>query len=191
MNTDKSRKQIEETLNYVSAYNEDFHYNVTQHLSSFIQDGFLKNLFDKNPSKPVDNTQLLISKFGDAANPENFTSQAQATNIQPTTLSLIFSIALYVSSRSWETFATKYYMTFGDMGEIAYDESVTDDGEYESSEDGLDEDEIQRIIDNKLGLQTPNPVDDTPPVLPDVEMTPVDQTVIPENSRKKDKQKAR
>ncbi|CAB4429760.1 unnamed protein product [Rhizophagus irregularis] len=155
MNMDKSRKQIEETLNYVSAYNEDFH--------SFIQDGFLKNLFDKNPSKPVDNTQLLISKFGEAANPENFSSQAQATKIQPTTLSLIFSIALYVSSRSWETFATKYYMTFGDMGEIAYDEGVTDDGEYESSEDGLDEDEINQIIDNKIGLQTPNPVEDTPP----------------------------
>ncbi|CAB4417228.1 unnamed protein product [Rhizophagus irregularis] len=166
------------------SYNEDFHYNVTAHLSSFIQDSFLKNLFDKNPSKPVDNTQLLISKFGDAANPENFTSQAQATKIQPTTLSLIFSIALYVSSRSWKTFATKYYMTFSDDG-------VTDDGEYELSEDGLDEDEINQIIDNKIGLQIPNPVDDTPPVLPDVEMTPVDQTVIPENSRKKDKQKAR
>ncbi|CAB4425831.1 unnamed protein product [Rhizophagus irregularis] len=49
------------------------------------------------------------------------------------------------------------------MGEIAYDEGVTDDGEYESSEDGLDEDEIHRIIDNKIGLQTPNPVDDMPP----------------------------
>ncbi|PKY59435.1 hypothetical protein RhiirA4_482186 [Rhizophagus irregularis] len=70
-------------------------------------------------------------------------------------------IALYVSSRSWKNFATKYYITFGDMGEIAYDESVTDDGEYESSEDGLDEDEIHRIIDNKIG-------DDTPPILPDV-----------------------
>uniref|UniRef100_U9T7X4 Uncharacterized protein n=1 Tax=Rhizophagus irregularis (strain DAOM 181602 / DAOM 197198 / MUCL 43194) TaxID=747089 RepID=U9T7X4_RHIID len=38
---------------------------------------------------------------------------------------------------------------------------------------------------------TPNPVLEMPPILPDVEMTPVDQTVIPENSRKKDKQKAR
>ena len=82
-------------------------------------------------------------------------------------------------------------MTFGDMGNVAYDESVTNDGLDESSEDGLDEDEIHRIIDDKLGLQTPNPVDDTPPILPDVEMTPVDQPVIPENSRKKDKQKAR
>ncbi|CAB4407276.1 unnamed protein product [Rhizophagus irregularis] len=41
-----------------------------------------------------------------------------------------------------------------------------------------------------LGLQTPNPVNQMLLILPDVEMTPVDQTVIPENSRKKDKQKA-
>ncbi|PKY58132.1 hypothetical protein RhiirA4_479786 [Rhizophagus irregularis] len=37
---------------------------------------------------------------------------------------------------------------------------------------------------------TPNPVVETPPILPDVEMTPVDQTVTPETSWKKDKQKA-
>ncbi|PKY33879.1 hypothetical protein RhiirB3_453150 [Rhizophagus irregularis] len=37
---------------------------------------------------------------------------------------------------------------------------------------------------------TPKSVLEMPPILPDVEMTPVDQTVIPENSRKKDKQKA-
>ncbi|EXX62942.1 hypothetical protein GLOIN_2v1791351 [Rhizophagus irregularis DAOM 181602=DAOM 197198] len=79
------------------------------------------DLFEKNPSVPKDKAQLLIQKFGETANPANFTSQAQATNIQPTTLSLIFSIALYAAS----------------------------------SNDS------------------------------------VDQTVIPENSRKKDKQKAR
>ena len=37
---------------------------------------------------------------------------------------------------------------------------------------------------------TPNPVLEMPPILPDVEMTPVDQTVTPETSQKKDKQKA-
>jgi hypothetical protein len=99
-----------------------FSETVTQYLGSFRQDGFLKNLFEKNTSKSVDKAQLLIEKFGNAANPANFTSQAQATNIQPTTLLLIFYIALYVSSRSWETFATKYYLTFGDMGDVAYDE---------------------------------------------------------------------
>ncbi|PKY63520.1 hypothetical protein RhiirA4_492753, partial [Rhizophagus irregularis] len=56
----------------------------------------------------------------------------------------------------------------------------------ESLDDEHDEDEDDLI----LGLQTPNPVNDMPPILPDVEMTPVDQTVIPETSRKKDKQKA-
>ncbi|PKY63000.1 hypothetical protein RhiirA4_490627, partial [Rhizophagus irregularis] len=166
MNTDKSRKQIELTLDFISSYNEIFYQDITTHLGSFIQDGFLKNLFNKDTSTSVDKTQMLIEKFGDAANPANFTSQAQATNIQPTTLSLLFSTALYVSSRSWENFATKYYMTFGDMGEIAYDESVTDD-EYESSLNGLDKEEIFRDLNNKIGLQTPNPVDDTPPVLPD------------------------
>ncbi|EXX56045.1 hypothetical protein RhiirA5_383955 [Rhizophagus irregularis] len=61
-------------------------------------------------------------------------------------------------------------MTFGDMGNVTYDESVTDDGLDESSEDEPDEDE-----DNiNLG----------------VEMTPVDQTVTPETFWKKDKQKA-
>ncbi|EXX50410.1 hypothetical protein RirG_271110 [Rhizophagus irregularis DAOM 197198w] len=37
---------------------------------------------------------------------------------------------------------------------------------------------------------TPKPVHVTPPILPDVEMTPVDQTVTPETSQKKDKQNA-
>ncbi|EXX66795.1 hypothetical protein RhiirA5_431440 [Rhizophagus irregularis] len=187
MNTDESRKQFEQTLEFVSEYNFMFYKNVTQHLDSFIQDGFLKNLFEKNTSKSVDKAQLLIEKFGDAANPANFTSQAQATNIHPTTLSLIFSIALYISFRSWETFATKYYMTFGDMGDVAYDEGVTDDGLDGSSENEPDKDEDDLI----LGLQLPNPVVNTPPILPDVEITSADQTVIPKNSWKKDKQKAR
>uniref|UniRef100_U9TME8 Uncharacterized protein n=1 Tax=Rhizophagus irregularis (strain DAOM 181602 / DAOM 197198 / MUCL 43194) TaxID=747089 RepID=U9TME8_RHIID len=39
-----------------------------------------------------------LSKTVDSTNPTNFTTQAQATNIQPTTLSLIFSIATYASS---------------------------------------------------------------------------------------------
>ncbi|PKC56876.1 hypothetical protein RhiirA1_446392 [Rhizophagus irregularis] len=36
---------------------------------------------------------------------------------------------------------------------------------------------------------TPNPVLEMPPILPNMEMTPVDQTVIPETFQKKDKQK--
>ncbi|EXX62616.1 hypothetical protein RirG_160120 [Rhizophagus irregularis DAOM 197198w] len=73
------------------------------------------------------------------------------------------------------------------MGDVTYNVSVTDDGLDESSEDEPDKDEDNII----LGLQIPNPVDEMPPILPDVEMTPVDQTVIPKNSWKKDKQKAR
>ncbi|PKB96223.1 hypothetical protein RhiirA5_435215 [Rhizophagus irregularis] len=63
---------------------------------------------------------------------------------------------------------------FGDMGNIAY-------------EDEPDEDEDNII----LGFQTPNPVVDTPLIMPDMEMTPADQTVTPETFQKKGKQKAR
>ncbi|PKK59381.1 hypothetical protein RhiirC2_794911 [Rhizophagus irregularis] len=101
----------------------------------------------------MDKAQLLIEKFGDAANPANFTSQAQATNIKPTTLSLIFSIALYISFRSWETLRPN-------------------NGLDRSSENEPDEDEDDLI----LGLQSPNPVVDTSPILPDVKITPADQT---------------
>ncbi|PKC01492.1 hypothetical protein RhiirA5_456430 [Rhizophagus irregularis] len=44
----------------------------------------------------------------------------------------------------------------------------------------------------RQGFQKPpNPVPIKLPSMPDIVMTPVDQTVIPENSWKKDKQKAR
>ncbi|CAB4439610.1 unnamed protein product [Rhizophagus irregularis] len=56
-----------------------------------------------------------------------------------------------------------------------------------SSADELDEDDLLK----KGFLKPPNPVIVTPPILPDMEITPVDQTVIPETSQKKDKQKAR
>ncbi|CAB4417821.1 unnamed protein product [Rhizophagus irregularis] len=86
-------------------------------LGQFVENGFLKKLFDKNPPEPVDKAQLLVDMFGESANPNNFTQQAAATNIQPTTLSLLFSIALYASSRSWDCFATRAYTKFGDMGD--------------------------------------------------------------------------
>ncbi|CAB4425830.1 unnamed protein product [Rhizophagus irregularis] len=158
MDSEMSRiSQLEASLTFIAEHHVSFHENVTQLLSSLIQDGFLQSLFDKTPSKPVDKAQLLIDRFGEAADPANFTLQAQATNIQPTTLSLLFSTALYVSSRSWENFASKYYMTFGDMGDLG--DSDTDDELGETSAQALDKDEIHRIIDAKisnLGLQTPN-----------------------------------
>ncbi|PKC76163.1 hypothetical protein RhiirA1_447923 [Rhizophagus irregularis] len=95
MNMNKSRIQYEPTVEFVSEYNFIFYQTIIHHLSSFVEDGFLKNLFEKNLSVAKDKTQLLIEKFGEAANPMNFTSQAKATNIQPTTLSL-----------TWENFAT-------------------------------------------------------------------------------------
>ncbi|PKY35619.1 hypothetical protein RhiirB3_396315, partial [Rhizophagus irregularis] len=114
--------------------------------------------------------------FGESANLNNFAQQAAAMNIQPTTLSLLFSIALYASSRSWNNFATCAYTRFGDMGDSESECPSTDD-------------EFGSTFLSTLKT-TPKPVHVTPPILPDVEMTPVDQTVTPETSQKKDKQKA-
>ncbi|GBC44370.2 hypothetical protein GLOIN_2v1871772 [Rhizophagus irregularis DAOM 181602=DAOM 197198] len=146
----------------------------------------------KNPSVLKDKAQLLIQEFGETANPANFTTQAQATNIQPTTLSLIFSIALYAASKSWDNFSTQFYCNFGDIGD---DDDDDDDGSQntddylmdESFPLGPDEDDLLR----QGFIKPPNPVPIKLPSMPDIVMTPVDQTVIPENSRKKDKQKAR
>ncbi|GBC21168.2 hypothetical protein GLOIN_2v1791351 [Rhizophagus irregularis DAOM 181602=DAOM 197198] len=84
MSMDKSRTN-EEALDFISKFNEQYFHTVTYHLSSFVQDGFLKDLFEKNLSVSKDKVQILIERFGDSANPANFTSQAQATNIQPNT----------------------------------------------------------------------------------------------------------
>ncbi|PKY46857.1 hypothetical protein RhiirA4_461846 [Rhizophagus irregularis] len=152
-------------------------------------DGFLKDLFEKNPSVTKDKAKLLIEKFGDTANPANFTSQAQATNIQPTTLSLIFSIALYAASRSWDNFSSHFYSKFGDLG------SDDDDDDADTDDYLMDESPLLELDEDDLlrqGFQMPpNPVPIKLPSMPDIVMTPVDQTVIPKNSRKKDKQKAR
>ncbi|PKY57417.1 hypothetical protein RhiirA4_509894, partial [Rhizophagus irregularis] len=122
---------------------------------------------------------LLVDTFGECANPKNFELQAKATNIQPTTLSLIFSIALYASSRSWDNFATRAYTLYGDMGDDTESECPSAD------------DELFVSTSSSNVKISPNPVIETPPILPDVKMTPVDQTVTPETSQKKDKQKAR
>ncbi|PKB96477.1 hypothetical protein RhiirA5_434772 [Rhizophagus irregularis] len=108
--------------------------------------------------------------FGESANLNNFAQQAAVTNIQPTTLSLLFSIALYVLSRLWDDFASRAYTNYGDMGD-SESECPSADDEFGST----------FLSTPKT---TPKPVHVTPPILPDVEMTPVDQ-------RKKDKQKAR
>ncbi|CAB4436083.1 unnamed protein product [Rhizophagus irregularis] len=136
----RNKNNAEDFLEFVS-FNEAIHLQeVTTLLGSFVENGFLKKLFDKGP-QAMDKAQLLVEMFGECANPNNFTEQAKATNIQPTTLSLLFTIAVYVSSSSSNT------------------------------------------------KTIPNPVLETPPILPDVEMTPVDQSVTPEISQKKDKQK--
>ncbi|PKC53082.1 hypothetical protein RhiirA1_480068 [Rhizophagus irregularis] len=151
--------------------------NMGDSLGQFVENGFLKTLFDKNPQQPVDKAQLLVDMFGESANLNNFAQQAVVMNIQPTTLSLLFSIALYASFRSWNNFATRAYTRFGDMGDSESECPSTDD-EFGST-----------FL--SIPKTTPKPVHVTPPILPDVEMTPVDQTVTPETSWKKDKQRAK
>ncbi|RGB30609.1 hypothetical protein C1646_793587 [Rhizophagus diaphanus] len=184
---DKRKIANEQAAQFVSEHHEIFLQNVSNHLESFIHSSFLKTLFEKNPSVPVDKAQLLITMFGESADPKNFTNQAQAMNIQPTTFSLIFSIAFYVSFQSWNSFMHHFYTTFGDMDDV----DDTDDEVDKSSEDEIDTGDLDQIVVD-LGKQTPNTVSDKPPVLPDKEMAPINQTVTPETSRKKQqKSKAR
>uniref|UniRef100_U9T9J7 Uncharacterized protein n=1 Tax=Rhizophagus irregularis (strain DAOM 181602 / DAOM 197198 / MUCL 43194) TaxID=747089 RepID=U9T9J7_RHIID len=91
---------VDDFLEFVSAEGETFLSYTTFQLGQFVENGFLKTLFDKNPQRPVDKAQLLVDMFGESANLNNFAQQAAVNYIQPTTLSLLFSIALYASSRS-------------------------------------------------------------------------------------------
>ncbi|GET62707.1 hypothetical protein GLOIN_2v1871772 [Rhizophagus irregularis DAOM 181602=DAOM 197198] len=144
------------------------------------------------PSVPKDKAQILIDRFGDSANPANFTTQAQVTNIQPTTLSLIFSIALYAASRSWDNFSTQFYCKFGDTGDDDDDEDreSQDTDDYLMDASPFFDQDVDDLI--RQGFQRPpDPVPIKLPSMPDIVTPPVDQTVIPENSWKKDKQKAR
>ncbi|PKY57927.1 hypothetical protein RhiirA4_511239 [Rhizophagus irregularis] len=137
-------------LRFISENRDHFLFENTEFLGSFIENGFLKQIYDKSP-QAMDKAQLLVDMFGECANPKNFSEQSKATNIQPTTLSLIFSIAIYISSMSWDNFATRAYQVYGDMG---------DDTE---SEGPSDNDELFTSTSSSYSKTTPNPVDDTPP----------------------------
>ncbi|PKY21248.1 hypothetical protein RhiirB3_434780 [Rhizophagus irregularis] len=82
------------------------------------------------------------------------------------------------TSKSWDKFATHAYTLYGDMGDVTESECSSAD------------DELFTSTSSSNMKTTPNPVLEMPPILPDVEMTPVDQTVTSETSQKKDKQKA-
>ncbi|PKY37200.1 hypothetical protein RhiirB3_461852, partial [Rhizophagus irregularis] len=161
MSMDKGRTPNGAAIDFVSEFQDIFFETISQHLGTFIQDGFLKDLYEKKPTTPVDKAQMLIDRFGESANPQKFIEQARSLNIQPTTLSLIFSIALSAASRSWDNFTTHFYMEFGDMGDEVdpnlFDKS--EDDEWNAAELGSQLSE--------LGVQTPNPVLETPPILPD------------------------
>ncbi|CAB4421392.1 unnamed protein product [Rhizophagus irregularis] len=84
------------------------------------------------------------------------------TNIQPTTLLLIFSIALYASSRSWDAFAICAYILYGDIGNDTELKCPSAD------------DELLASTNSSNMKITSNPVIEMPPILPDVKITPVD-----------------
>ncbi|PKY55605.1 hypothetical protein RhiirA4_475182 [Rhizophagus irregularis] len=107
MNLRKKRYQFQSCYSYHPSVHE-------WSVSSFVENGFLKTLFDKSP-QAMDKAQLLVDTFGECANLKNFESQAKATNIQPTTFSPIFSIALYVSSRSWDNFSACAYGVYDEL----------------------------------------------------------------------------
>jgi len=159
MNTEKSRISTKEAIDFVGEFNEIYFQTFSYHLSTFVSDGFLKDLFEKNPTVAKDKAQLLIEKFGESANPQNFTQQAAATNIQPTTLSLIFSIALQSASRSWDNFATQFLTKFS---EEEYGDS--DDMLDDSSDDGtpVDHEKDYQDLLRKGYAIPPDPVIDTP-----------------------------
>uniref|UniRef100_U9T688 Uncharacterized protein n=1 Tax=Rhizophagus irregularis (strain DAOM 181602 / DAOM 197198 / MUCL 43194) TaxID=747089 RepID=U9T688_RHIID len=106
-----------------------FLHEVIIQLNSFVENGFLKTLFDKSP-QIIDKIQLLVETFGECANPNNFSIQNR--NVPP-------------------------------------------------------DDKLFASISSSNTKTILNPVLEIPPILPDIKMISVDQTVTPENSWKKDK----
>ncbi|POG57747.1 hypothetical protein GLOIN_2v1824252 [Rhizophagus irregularis DAOM 181602=DAOM 197198] len=147
----RNKNCAEDFLKFISYNGYQYLHEVTAELSLFVENGFLKTLFDKSP-QAMDKAQLLVETFGESANPNNFSIQAQ-----------------------WDKFATCAYTLYGDMGDDT-------ELEYLSADD-----ELFTSTSSSNMKTTPNPVLETPPILPDVEMTPIDQTVTPKTSRKKDK----
>ena len=47
---DKSRNNVQAAVTFVSLFNETYYRTVSHTLSSYVSDGFLKDLFDKNSS---------------------------------------------------------------------------------------------------------------------------------------------
>ncbi|GET61549.1 hypothetical protein GLOIN_2v1846618 [Rhizophagus irregularis DAOM 181602=DAOM 197198] len=88
MSMDKSQTRNEKALDFVSKFNEIYFQTFTYNLSSFVTDGFLKDLFEKNPSVPKDKARILIERF-----------------------------ALYAAFKSWDNFSTQFYCNFGDTGD--------------------------------------------------------------------------
>ncbi|PKK55863.1 hypothetical protein RhiirC2_801309 [Rhizophagus irregularis] len=104
MSMDKSQTPNEEALDFISKFNKIYFQTFTHHLKVW------------RNSQPCE---------------LHFTSPSY--EYTTTTFSLIYSIALYAASRSWDNFSTQFFCNFGDMG----DDDDDNDDESQNTDDYL------------------------------------------------------
>ncbi|PKY33845.1 hypothetical protein RhiirB3_453096 [Rhizophagus irregularis] len=82
MSMDKSRTPNEAALDFVSKFNNIYFETFTHNLSSFVQDGFLKDLFEKKPliMPPVDQTVIPENSRKKDKQKAHVTDDKQSTN---------------------------------------------------------------------------------------------------------------
>ncbi|RGB23754.1 hypothetical protein C1646_774045 [Rhizophagus diaphanus] len=159
---------------------EEYFTYVRKSLQNFVTNGFLQQMFSKASDNLVDKAKLLVNTFGKAANPNYFQAQADMTNIQPKTLSLIFSIATHAASEGWYAYKTSLMIQESEvLAQTLADES--------DSDNDTEADDVNIIIEDIPATpitSTPNPVSNTSTKLPDLAKSPVDPAVASEIIRK-------
>ncbi|PKC55284.1 hypothetical protein RhiirA1_475896 [Rhizophagus irregularis] len=71
---------VDDFLEFISEEGKTFLSYTTFQPGQFVENGFLKTLFDKNPQQPVDKAQLLVDMFGES-NQEADDEQKQVRDI--------------------------------------------------------------------------------------------------------------
>ncbi|RGB35339.1 hypothetical protein C1646_759418 [Rhizophagus diaphanus] len=158
---------------------EIFFNAVCNNLKTFVTDSFLQAMFLKSSDSTLDKATLLVSTFGEDANPKQYLEQSKATNIQPMTLSLIMSIATHFAAVGWDEYKKALYK----HEHVAL---VDSESNLEDSDDNAKDDDTDIIIESMPIMPTPNPVPISQQELPDIVMTPVDPPVTPKISWKEE-----
>ncbi|RGB42524.1 hypothetical protein C1646_750853 [Rhizophagus diaphanus] len=96
-------------LQIADEMSEIFFTTVCNNLKTFITDSFLQAMFSKSSDSILDKATLLVSTFGEDANPKQYLEQSKATNIQPMTLSLIMFIATHSAAVGWDEYKKALY----------------------------------------------------------------------------------